>query len=379
MEDDGSQFILQIRPPSYWRIELAAPYLSDDGSSSTLRSCLSSVLLLDKTPCPFKESVPISLRPEPLSIGKRQPGKPLRSYPSEPILAGEAEEVFDADVQNLRNNVWIEELPIEHQVERKPAPLVTLNGLRETPNLQDNEDTGPRSSLEEQMASVSCNNLQDTSPVDGSSRTESAIVDNHGTNGLMYSRQLFGPSQKDEVGHPSFGHPSFEQYPNTSGLDMSQAIAIEKSSDEKRASSEWLDTETDAVIQPPTIIHQKPFTTGKPNQDLAKTKAEICATANQTITTSAMEGGLDNYAQPGDEPESRLRRKRFGARISSPDNALQSSAASPDAGTELLHTDILLTTILLLIYAICGIGVVAWQAAKRVYRRVGCGEMEPRA
>lgn len=197
MEDDGSKFILQIRPPSYWRIELAAPYLSDDGSSNTLHSCLSSVLLLDKTPCPFKESVPISLRPEPLSVGKRRPWRPLRSYPSGPILAGEAEDVFDADVQNLRNNAWIEELSIEHQVEGRPVRGGISNGLqfhktvsnsiREIPDLQDNEDTGLRPSLEEQKALVSCH-LQDTSPVDGSFRAEFTIVNYHGTRGPMDSQ-----------------------------------------------------------------------------------------------------------------------------------------------------------------------------------------------
>lgn len=155
---------------------------------------------------------------------------------------------------------------------------------------------------------------------------------------------------------------------------MPQAI-IKKSSDEKRAlrrrhttALEWLDTETDPVIQPPTIL-QGPIRAWKPTRDLAKTKAETRTTANQIITTSAIEGGHDHYARPGDEPELRLGRKHFGARISYPDEP-QSSGASPDAGTELLHMDIILKTILLLTYAICGIGVVAWKAAKRVIKGV---------
>ncbi|ATY64796.1 hypothetical protein A9K55_005118 [Cordyceps militaris] len=86
MEEDGSKFILQIRPPSYWRIELASP----QAPGSSLRDCLESVLLLDKTPCPFKESVPILLLPPDSPPAKqRRPWKPLRSYPSEPILARE--------------------------------------------------------------------------------------------------------------------------------------------------------------------------------------------------------------------------------------------------------------------------------------------------
>ncbi|KAJ3499773.1 hypothetical protein NLG97_g71 [Lecanicillium saksenae] len=100
MEENGSKFILQIRPPSYWRIELApqnsvAPV---GGTDTSLRDCFESVLLLDKTPCPFKESVPISLPAESLSVKKRRPWKPLRSYPSEPILTRDGEICGDTAV-----------------------------------------------------------------------------------------------------------------------------------------------------------------------------------------------------------------------------------------------------------------------------------------
>lgn len=113
MEEDGNKFILQIRPPSYWRIELASP---NPPGNKSLRDCLASVLLLDKTPCPFKESVPISLPPESLTAKKRRPWKPLRSYPSEPILSSESGDTC-ADSQLFKER-WNADAITEHQSER---------------------------------------------------------------------------------------------------------------------------------------------------------------------------------------------------------------------------------------------------------------------
>lgn len=113
MEENDNKFILQIRPPSYWRIELASPNPPGDRS---LRDCLASVLLLDKTPCPFKESVPISLPPESLTVRKRRPWKPLRSYPSEPLLSTESGDTC-ADRQLFKEG-WNGDAITKHQSER---------------------------------------------------------------------------------------------------------------------------------------------------------------------------------------------------------------------------------------------------------------------
>ncbi|KAF1737043.1 hypothetical protein CRV24_002658 [Beauveria bassiana] len=114
MEDDGSKFILQIRPPSYWRIEIASP----DSPCHSLRDCLASILLLDKTPCPFKKSVPILLPPRPLSrplfVQKWRPWKSLRSYSSELTLA-KSSTVCD-DNQPLEKGS-IKEVITEHKIE----------------------------------------------------------------------------------------------------------------------------------------------------------------------------------------------------------------------------------------------------------------------
>lgn len=118
MEEDGSKFILQIRPPSYWRIELAAQSAhTQNGDDAGLRRCLESVLLLDKTPCPFKESVPISLPTESLSVKKRQAWKPLRSYPSEPILCRKSGEVSGDG--NVVNESWKGGAITEHEMVRE--------------------------------------------------------------------------------------------------------------------------------------------------------------------------------------------------------------------------------------------------------------------
>lgn len=115
MEEDGSKFILQIRPPSYWRIELVVSNSTGLDELNLLRSCLASVLLLDQTPCPFKESVLIMLPPESLSVKKRRPWKPLRSYPSEPILGSEAGDVPHKPEDYPREAQWSKEtIPENH-------------------------------------------------------------------------------------------------------------------------------------------------------------------------------------------------------------------------------------------------------------------------
>lgn len=60
-DESGTKFILQIRPPYYWRIEVPAPRTTYNNVTTYLRNVLGETLQLDKTPNPFQESVAIPI------------------------------------------------------------------------------------------------------------------------------------------------------------------------------------------------------------------------------------------------------------------------------------------------------------------------------
>lgn len=77
-EVDGiGKFVLQIRPPQYWRIEV--PSQSDDEKARVeeLKAVFEKVLLFEKTPCPFKRNFTVELPEPPLTPVKKRPWKPV--------------------------------------------------------------------------------------------------------------------------------------------------------------------------------------------------------------------------------------------------------------------------------------------------------------
>jgi hypothetical protein len=82
VDDTKSKFVLKIRQPQYWRIELPHDNEDDLRRLEELKCVLSTVLLYEKTACPFARSFTVPL-PEPPEVPiKKKPWTPK----NQPIL-----------------------------------------------------------------------------------------------------------------------------------------------------------------------------------------------------------------------------------------------------------------------------------------------------
>ncbi|KAI0969079.1 inheritance of peroxisomes protein 1-domain-containing protein [Xylaria arbuscula] len=64
IDEDNSRFVLQIRRPQYWRIEVPVEDPDDALRAEMLRDILDRILLFEKTECPFERSFTVALDPE---------------------------------------------------------------------------------------------------------------------------------------------------------------------------------------------------------------------------------------------------------------------------------------------------------------------------
>lgn len=77
VDDDSTKFILQIRRPQFWRIEVPLDDPNHEAKSQELKDVLSQILLFEKTPCPFRRSFHIELPEPPQTPVKKKPWKPV--------------------------------------------------------------------------------------------------------------------------------------------------------------------------------------------------------------------------------------------------------------------------------------------------------------
>ncbi|KAH6677481.1 inheritance of peroxisomes protein 1-domain-containing protein [Halenospora varia] len=84
--DGDSKFVLQIRRPQYWRIEVPNKDLDEKQRVEELKEVLSKVLLFEKTPCPFQRHFTVQLPEAPQTPVKKKPWKPVIDPSSSPVL-----------------------------------------------------------------------------------------------------------------------------------------------------------------------------------------------------------------------------------------------------------------------------------------------------
>ena len=86
---ESSKFVLQIRRPQYWRIEVPVKEEEEVRLALQLREVFDAILLFEKTPCPFQRPFTVELPELPKTPVKKRPWTPARrssaSLPLTPV------------------------------------------------------------------------------------------------------------------------------------------------------------------------------------------------------------------------------------------------------------------------------------------------------
>ncbi|KAK4240736.1 inheritance of peroxisomes protein 1-domain-containing protein [Achaetomium macrosporum] len=89
VDEESSKFVLQIRRPQYWRIEVPVEEQEDVRRAQQLREVFDMILQFEKTECPFKRSFTVEIPKRPETPVKKRPWTPLRrsstSFPLTPV------------------------------------------------------------------------------------------------------------------------------------------------------------------------------------------------------------------------------------------------------------------------------------------------------
>ncbi|KAE9568127.1 hypothetical protein CGMCC3_g15786 [Colletotrichum fructicola] len=76
LEEDSSKFVLQIRRPNYWRIEIPVTNPTEQELAAAFKVVLAQILQFEKTECPFKRSFTVALPEKPKTPVKKRPWTP---------------------------------------------------------------------------------------------------------------------------------------------------------------------------------------------------------------------------------------------------------------------------------------------------------------
>ncbi|KAJ0167698.1 hypothetical protein CTA2_885 [Colletotrichum tanaceti] len=92
LAEDSSKFVLQIRRPNYWRIEIPVTSPDEQELAVALKGVWDQILQFEKTECPFKRSFTIVLPDKPKTlVKKRRWTPPVKG--ALPVLSTPAHEV----------------------------------------------------------------------------------------------------------------------------------------------------------------------------------------------------------------------------------------------------------------------------------------------
>ncbi|KAM0324553.1 hypothetical protein ACHAQA_007938 [Verticillium albo-atrum] len=78
IDEASNKFVLQIRRPQYWRIEVPVSDRQEQDLAHALRGVFDQILQFEKTECPFKRSFTILLPEKPNTPVKKRPWTPVR-------------------------------------------------------------------------------------------------------------------------------------------------------------------------------------------------------------------------------------------------------------------------------------------------------------
>ncbi|KAK3936882.1 inheritance of peroxisomes protein 1-domain-containing protein [Diplogelasinospora grovesii] len=120
VDEASSKFVLQVRRPQYWRIEIPVADSEDVRRAQLLREVFGEVLQFEKTECPFKRTFTVELPERPQTPVKKRPWTPVHrpraSLPPTPVTPIEKGRL-------LRKSSLFEELRTSSPEPTTPAAL----------------------------------------------------------------------------------------------------------------------------------------------------------------------------------------------------------------------------------------------------------------
>ncbi|KAK0669964.1 inheritance of peroxisomes protein 1-domain-containing protein [Cercophora samala] len=139
VDEESSKFVLQIRRPQYWRIEVPVEDPEDQRRAEVLREVLDQILQFEKTPCPFARSFTVEL-PESAPV-KLKPWTPARRssacLPVRPVTPVEIAHIHRGPP---RGSICLGDLSLSEQGKYLESPLEEDSREQETQR-QGHEDS----------------------------------------------------------------------------------------------------------------------------------------------------------------------------------------------------------------------------------------------
>jgi hypothetical protein len=151
--DGDSKFVLQIRPPQYWRIEVPNQSAEEKSRVEELKTILGQVLRFEKTPCPFQRDFIVELPDAPTTPVKKRPWKPIeRSKDDPPLFPGPASPHISTPRTSSTNSISSSPLGdhasseagthvsnlelegLEEEEESEDDPEITYESINQDPN-----------------------------------------------------------------------------------------------------------------------------------------------------------------------------------------------------------------------------------------------------
>lgn len=155
VDEASSKFVLQIRRPQYWRIEIPVAEPDNARRALLLREVFDKILQFEKTECPFKRSFTVELPEPPSTPVKKRPWTPVQrngpSLPLTPVTPGEMPRILKRAATQLPSATpdspvslpeRDDQPPVEMPGETPPQVNAAAQGGEETDS-QEEQDASP--------------------------------------------------------------------------------------------------------------------------------------------------------------------------------------------------------------------------------------------
>lgn len=167
--DGDSKFVLQIRRPNYWRIEVPNENAEDKARVQELKEVLSKVLLFEKTPCPFQRDFVIELPEAPKTPIKKRPWKPVERQSTGRLPSGSPGAYLQED--GNRNSPMLDH-PAERDKHETMAPSPETSAVSPEPQARPVTNATMPSHATDMTTDLSEPSLAESFPLEDETKAE---------------------------------------------------------------------------------------------------------------------------------------------------------------------------------------------------------------